>query len=55
MKITSRFTVAVHVLLAIYILSKEHKMTPDFEVSSVNVSSVTLTKLKIAGMFDVKA
>ena len=59
MKITSRFTVAVHTLLAIYVLNKEYKMTSDFIASSVNVNPVvirrTLSSLKAAGMIDVKA
>ena len=59
MKITSRFTVAVHTLLAIYVLGKEYKMTSDLIASSVNVNPVvirrTLSSLKTAGMIDVKA
>lgn len=59
MKITSRFTVAVHTLLAIYVLGKEYKMTSDLIASSVNVNPVvirrTLSSLKAAGIIDVKA
>ncbi len=59
MKITSRFTVAVHTLLAIYVLGNEYKMTSDFIASSVNVNPViirrTLSSLKAAGIIDVKA
>ena len=59
MKITSRFTVAVHTLLAIYVLGKDYKMTSDFIASSVNVNPVvirrTLSSLKAAGIIDVKA
>ena len=59
MKITSRFTVAVHTLLAIYVLGKEYKMTSDFIASSVNVNPVvirrTLSSLKSAGIISVKA
>ncbi len=59
MKITSRFTVAVHSLLAIYVLGKEYKMTSDLIASSVNVNPVvirrTLSSLKAAGIIDVKA
>lgn len=58
MKITSRFTVAVHTLLAIYVLGRDYKMTSDFIASSVNVNPVvirrTLSNLKAAGMIDVK-
>ena len=59
MKITSRFTVAVHTLLAIYVLGKEYKMTSEFIASSVNVNPVvirrTLSSLKAAEIIDVKA
>ena len=59
MKITSRFTVAVHTLLAVYVLGKEYKMTSDLIASSVNVNPVvirrTLSSLKAAGMIEVKA
>ena len=59
MKITSRFTVAVHTLLAICVLGKEYKMTSDLIASSVNVNPVvirrTLSSLKAAGIIDVKA
>ena len=58
MKITSRFTVAVHTLLAIYVFRKEYKTTSDFIASSVNVNPVvirrTLSSLKAAGIIDVK-
>ena len=59
MKITSRFTVAVHTLLVIYIFGKERKTTSDFIAASVRVNPVvirrTLLSLKAAGMIDVKA
>ena len=59
MKITSRFTVAVHTLLAICVLGKEYKMTSDLIASSVSVNPVvirrTLSSLKAAGIIDVKA
>lgn len=59
MKITSRFTVAVHTLLVIYIFGKERKTTSDFIAASVQVNPVvirrTLLSLKAAGMIDVKA
>ncbi len=59
MKITSRFTVAVHILLAIHTLEKEYKMTSEFIASSVNVNPVvirrTLLSLKAAKIVDVKA
>lgn len=59
MKITSRFTVAVHTLVAIQTLGKENKTTSEFLASSVNVNPVvirrTLLSLKAAGMVEVKA
>lgn len=59
MKITSKFTIAVHTLLAINTFSKEHKTTSEFIASSVNVNPVvirrTLLSLKAAGIVDVKA
>lgn len=59
MKITSRFTVAVHTLLAINQFSEKYKTTSDFLASSVNVNPVvirrTLISLKAAGIVDVKA
>ena len=59
MKITSRFTVAVHTLLAIPILGKERKMTSEEIAASVNVNPVvirrTLQSLKAAGLVSVRA
>ena len=59
MKITSRFTVAVHTLLAIYTFQGRFKTTSDFIASSVRVNPVvirrTLLSLKAAGMGGVKA
>ncbi|MGN0813815.1 MAG: Rrf2 family transcriptional regulator [Candidatus Coproplasma sp.] len=59
MKITSRFTVAVHTLLAIYAFGNERKTTSEFIASSVNVNPVvirrTLQSLKAAGLVEVKA
>ena len=59
MKITSRFTVALHTLLAIRTFGKDRKITSDFIASSVNVNPVvirrTLLSLKAAGLIDVKA
>lgn len=59
MQITSRFTVAVHTLLAIYTFQDKYKTTSDFIASSVNVNPViirrTLQSLKKAGLVDVKA
>lgn len=59
MKITSRFTVAVHTLLAIYTFQDEYKLTSEFIASSIGVNPVvvrrTLQSLKAAGLADVKA
>lgn len=59
MKITSRFTVAVHTLLAIYYFGEKNKVTSDFIAQSVCVNPVvirrTLLSLKAAGMVEVKA
>lgn len=58
MKITSRFTVAVHTLLAIYSFSGTHKLTSEFLASSIGVNPVvvrrTLQSLKAAGLAEVK-
>ena len=59
MKITSRFTVAVHTLLVINAVQDKVKTTSEFIASSVNVNPVvirrTMQSLKAAGMIDVKA
>ena len=53
MKITNRFTVAVHTLLCIHAFSKGRKVTSEFIASSVKVNPViirrTLGQLKEAG------
>ncbi len=59
MKITSRFTVAVHTLLVIYYFGKTTKVTSDFIAASVRVNPVvirrTLLSLKAAGLVEVRA
>ncbi len=59
MKITSRFTVAVHTLLVIHYFERKEKTTSEFIAASVNVNPVvirrTLLSLKAAGMVEVKA
>ena len=59
MKITSRFTVAVHTLLVIYLFGGRRKTTSEFIADSVQVNPVvirrTLLSLKAAGMVEVKA
>lgn len=58
MRITSRFTVAVHTLLVIYFFGKTNKVTSDFIAASVQVNPVvirrTLLSLKAAGLVEVK-
>ena len=59
MKITSRFTVAVHTLLVIYHFEGKEKTTSEFIAASVNVNPVVIRRallsLKAAGMVEVKA
>lgn len=59
MKITSRFTVAIHTMLCINMFYKECKTTSDFIAGSVNVNPVIIRKiigqLKSAGLIKVFA
>ncbi|MDE7094998.1 MAG: Rrf2 family transcriptional regulator [Anaeroplasmataceae bacterium] len=59
MQITSKFTVAIHTLLAIDFFGNEVKTTSEFIASSVNVNPVvirrTLQSLKKAELVEVKA
>ena len=59
MKITSRFTVAVHTLLVIHEYAGTQKVTSEFIAASVNVNPVVIRRalqsLKAAGMIGVKA
>ena len=59
MKISSKFTVAVHTLLCIYRFKKEYKVTSDFIAGSTGVNPViirrTLISLKAAGLVNVAA
>lgn len=58
MQISSRFTIAVHVLICIETFKKEQKVTSDFLAGSVNVNPVVirriLQQLKKAGLITVK-
>ena len=58
MQISSRFTIAVHVLICIETFKKDTKTTSDFLASSVNVNPVVirriLQQLKKAGIVEVK-
>lgn len=45
MQISSRFTIAVHVLICIEMFKGEHKVTSDFLASSVNANPVVIRRL----------
>ncbi len=57
MQISSRFTIAIHVLACIDVFKDEYKLTSDFLASSVNVNPVVirriLQQLKGAGIITV--
>lgn len=57
MQISSRFTIAVHILICIETFQDSHKVTSDFLASSVNVNPVVirrlLQQLKKAGIVNV--
>ncbi len=58
MQISSRFTIAVHVLVCIEMFKSDYKVTSDVLASSVNVNPVVirrlLQQLKKAGLIRVK-
>ena len=58
MQISSRFTIAVHILIYIETFKDDYKITSDFLASSVNVNPVVirrlLQQLKKAGIINVK-
>ena len=58
MQISSRFTIAVHVLICIGAFKNDYKVTSDFLASSVNVNPVVirrlLQQLKKARLINVK-
>ena len=58
MQISSRFTIAVHILICIETFKNDYKITSDFLASSVNVNAVVirrlLQQLKKAGIINVK-
>ena len=45
MQISSRFTIAVHVLIAIETFKKDHKITSEFLASSANVNPTVIRRL----------
>ena len=57
MQISSRFTIAIHILLCIKTFQEEHKVTSDLLASSVNTNPVIirrlLQQLKQAGLVHV--
>lgn len=58
MQISSRFTIAIHVLVCIVTFKNDYKVTSEFLASSVNVNPVVirrlLQQLKRAGIIHVK-
>lgn len=58
MQISSRFTIAVHMLLCMDIFQEEYKVTSDFMAFSIGVNPVIIRKLlsqlKDAGLVEVK-
>lgn len=58
MQISSRFTIAVHMLTCMEAFKEEYKITSDFLASSINVNPVIirriLSRLKNAGLIRVK-
>ena len=58
MQISSRFTIAVHVLICIEAFKNDYNVTSEFLASSVNVNPVVirrlLQQLKKAGLINVK-
>ena len=58
MQISSRFTIAVHILICIETFKDDYKLTSDFLASSVNANPVVirrlLQQLKKAGIINVK-
>lgn len=57
MQISSRFTLAIHILICIDTFKNENKVTSDFLAGSTNVNPVIVRKilgqLKMAGIVDV--
>lgn len=58
MQISSRFTIAIHMLACIEVFKDEYKITSDFLASSIHVNPVIIRKilsqLKDAGLIEVK-
>lgn len=58
MQISSRFTIAVHMMTCMETFKEEYKVTSDFLASSINVNPVIirriLSQLRDAGLIEVK-
>ena len=58
MQISSRFTIAIHMLTCIETFKEDYKVTSDFLASSINVNPVVirriLSQLRDAGIIEVK-
>lgn len=58
MQISSRFTIAIHMLTCMDVFQEDYKVTSDFLASSINVNPVIIRKLlsqlKDAGLIEVK-
>ncbi len=58
MQISSRFTIAIHILTAVDTFQDDYKVTSDFLAGSINVNPViirrTMQALKGAGLIEVK-
>ena len=58
MQISSRFTIAIHMMTCMETFKEEHKITSDFLAASINVNPVIirriLSQLKDAGLIEVK-
>ena len=58
MQISSRFTIAIHMLTCMDVFKDKYKVTSDFLASSINVNPVIIRKilsqLKDAGLIEVK-
>lgn len=58
MQISSRFTIAIHMLACMDVFKDDYKITSDFLASSINVNPVIirnlLSQLKDAGLIEVK-
>ena len=58
MQISSRFTIAIHMLACMDFFKEEYKITSDFLAASINVNPVIIRKLlsqlKDAGLIEVK-